>query len=104
MTENDSNFLKELEALTRKYKVAIGGCGCCGSPWLNDLPEKKLTPSYGYYYDDKLLWDNPVSEENLEKQRFREEAESKRKIQPESDLELYAKYGNKPLKDENEYV
>lgn len=27
-------FLQELTALTRKHKIAIGGCGCCGSPFL----------------------------------------------------------------------
>lgn len=27
-------FLKELTALTRAYGIGIGGCGCCGSPWL----------------------------------------------------------------------
>lgn len=27
-------FLKELSDLTRKYGFIIGGCGCCGSPWV----------------------------------------------------------------------
>ena len=31
------NFLKELSDLTKKYNIEIGGCGCCGSPYLNDL-------------------------------------------------------------------
>ena len=29
-------FLKELSVLTNKYRIEIGGCGCCGSPWLAD--------------------------------------------------------------------
>ena len=28
-------FLQELTELTRKHKVAIAGCGCCGSPFLD---------------------------------------------------------------------
>lgn len=28
-------FLLELVALSNKHGVAVGGCGCCGSPWLS---------------------------------------------------------------------
>ena len=28
-------FLTELRDLCGKYGYEIGGCGCCGSPWLN---------------------------------------------------------------------
>lgn len=27
-------FLAELTKLTDKYGFEIGGCGCCGSPWV----------------------------------------------------------------------
>ena len=27
-------FLKELQALCKKYNAKINGCGCCGSPWI----------------------------------------------------------------------
>lgn len=27
-------FLTELTKLTYKYEFQIGGCGCCGSPWV----------------------------------------------------------------------
>lgn len=33
-TRNVQEFLKELTKLSRDYGIAIGGCGCCGSPWL----------------------------------------------------------------------
>jgi hypothetical protein len=30
-------FIAELTELTKKHHVAIGGCGCCNSPFLIDL-------------------------------------------------------------------
>lgn len=32
-----SLFLQELTKLTKEYNIVIKGCGCCGSPWLEDL-------------------------------------------------------------------
>ena len=39
MNENISNkelynFIIEYEALCKKYKTSINGCGCCGSPFI----------------------------------------------------------------------
>ena len=31
-----NHFLKELEYLSKKYNLYIGGCGCCGSPYIID--------------------------------------------------------------------
>ena len=30
-------FLKEYEKLCQKYKMGLEGCGCCGSPYLNEI-------------------------------------------------------------------
>lgn len=38
-------FLKELAELTKKYGLKIGGCGCCGSPWIQDFEGR-------FVYDD----------------------------------------------------
>jgi hypothetical protein len=29
-------FILGLRELTKKHGVSIGGCGCCGSPWLDE--------------------------------------------------------------------
>lgn len=61
------DFVVELEALSRKYKVAIYGCGCCGSPWIQSLEKDELLPDYGYHIGDEdgegdslLRWENKV--------------------------------------------
>lgn len=38
--ERLENFLKELAELTKKYNIAIGGCGCCGSPYIDDFQKE----------------------------------------------------------------
>lgn len=37
MNTKDEDFLEELTKLTKKHKIFIGGCGCCGSPYLVDF-------------------------------------------------------------------
>ena len=37
-----SHFLKELEYLSSKYNLCIGGCGCCGSPYIKDIKTNKI--------------------------------------------------------------
>jgi hypothetical protein len=47
-------FLVELTELTKKYRIRIHGCGCCGSPYLEDhVPEGRYVVSNG---DDNLTW------------------------------------------------
>jgi len=42
-------FLTELTALSRKYNIEIGGCGCCQSPWLApvDCTDRVYTADLG---------------------------------------------------------
>lgn len=44
-------FLQELTALSDKYEIYIEGCGCCGSPWLNDLQAGKNYDNLTYGKD-----------------------------------------------------
>lgn len=41
-------FLQELTALSDKYEIYIEGCGCCGSPWLNDIKAGKNYDNLAY--------------------------------------------------------
>ena len=42
MDNNLNEFLKELTKLSRKYNIGIGGCGCCGSPFLYNIKTEKI--------------------------------------------------------------
>ena len=44
-------FMAELELLSRKYRIKIAGCGCCGSPYLMPLKKKEMHPDAGYAMD-----------------------------------------------------
>ena len=33
----EKEFLKEYELLCQKYNMGFNGCGCCGSPYLEDI-------------------------------------------------------------------
>ena len=53
MNTKQREFIIELETLTRKYGISIGGCGCCGSPWLEDDADVSDDQSgYAYYKGD----------------------------------------------------
>ena len=51
------SFLADLTALSEKHNLFIGGCGCCGSPWIdrpgapNEATELRMN-SYGKYEAD----------------------------------------------------
>lgn len=32
-------FLEELTLLSRKHEIKIDACGCCSSPWLEEVPQ-----------------------------------------------------------------
>lgn len=47
--ERIDQFLLELAELTNKHKIAIEGCGCCGSPRLQEI---EFPGSYSIGYSD----------------------------------------------------
>ena len=47
-------FLLELSALTKKYGIAIHGCGCCGSPMIYGLENSPSLP-HGFGYDNLTI-------------------------------------------------
>lgn len=59
MEDNEREFIKELEALSRKHGLYVWGCGCCESPRLEQLTAEKLDPEAGYVYDEELEWKSP---------------------------------------------
>lgn len=45
--EREVEFLKELTTLTKKYRIEISGCGCCGSPRL------ECVENFNGHWEDK---------------------------------------------------
>lgn len=60
-TEKQRAFLIELEALTRKYQLAVAGCGCCDSPRLDELDDSQFDERAGYGTDGvcEIAWIAP---------------------------------------------
>jgi len=67
-TDQEKLFLIELEALTRKHHMAIGGCGCCGSPRIQKIEEGELDSRAGYGTNgtSEILWISPTDEYDWE--------------------------------------
>ena len=62
-TPDYDGFLAELSALTIKYGLIIGGCGCCGSPYLYSNDENP--PKAGTYITSgefDLKWNEDTKE------------------------------------------
>lgn len=61
-----ADFVRELEALTRKYRVSIGSCGDCGYPSLHENVDITDERSGYSLFDDELRWVTPNDEYDWE--------------------------------------
>jgi hypothetical protein len=68
LDKNVETFLKELSALSKRYGIEIAGCGCCGSPYLEDTNGKVLAEDL--FFDLKTN-DYDAIEVNEEARRHR---------------------------------
>lgn len=51
INERIKNFLKDLAELTKQHGIEIGGCGCCGSPYLDDTKTLQTLATDLWYYN-----------------------------------------------------
>jgi len=70
-----SGFLNELTELTKKYGIEICGCGCCGSPFLDDFDgsQKHYIVTFTHYkdeYDNLELVPDDVESTNIRTKTF----------------------------------
>jgi len=56
MSPDEKAFLIGLSKLTRETGVKIGGCGCCGSPFLGEA--KDTSEQSGYVYEPEAGFDD----------------------------------------------
>ena len=56
MTDRIRDFLKELTELSIKHNLVIGGCGCCGSPWITEVNKNTIVCEDLIFDSDKQCY------------------------------------------------
>ena len=61
MTDQEREFLIGLRELTIRTGMTIGGCGCCGSPFVDNMEDKEraVLDSSGYVLCPEVKWVSP---------------------------------------------
>ena len=60
MTDKEKAFLIGLERLSRETGIVIGGCGCCGSPYLTEELSMPEQAGYGEGGSGQVKWISPL--------------------------------------------
>jgi hypothetical protein len=68
MNDREKEFLIGLRELTNKTGVAIGGCGCCGSPFMYETKPNEQA-GYGTGVNSDVQWITPDDEYEWEKSK-----------------------------------
>lgn len=64
----EEEFLLEYEKLCQKYKMGLKGCGCCGSPFLNDICDINYNEKFNQIFiGGNGFWNEQKQEGKLEK-------------------------------------
>ena len=63
MEKSIENFMTEMSELTKKSGFIIGGCGCCGSPYITKV-DGEYIPIYENLHFDKETGKYTVQECN----------------------------------------
>lgn len=80
----EEQFLKEYEKLCQKYHIGFQGCGCCGSPCLEDIE----FINYDKYFNKVFINGNGFWHK-LEKEGRIENEVEKRCLKEEKTIEEY---------------
>lgn len=57
MAQRLPSFLEALTKLSQEHGVQIGGCGCCGSPFLSLISDDQRNGHYTHHDGDDLSWE-----------------------------------------------
>ena len=68
MNDKERAFLLGLEKLTRETGMKVVGCGCCGSPALEQASPEELAEEagYGFGYAEEVSWIAPCNKYSWE--------------------------------------
>jgi len=55
-------FMDEFQVLLKKYSVSIGGCGCCGSAWIEVEGESYVDGLTYFDGDSERTWETKTQQ------------------------------------------